>query len=346
MATTTIGAPTTIPTSNPTAETTAQAAQSAPLVQATPSAPATATSLACKLDIPKIAGLEDGRLTVGREFFITCEGMIPKEIKIEKLHFNLDPKASIYQLKLLSFEFRNSSTADLRVTSYMTGTHTFQKLILTDDHLELDLGPQQIPVYSVLSEGEKAKLYGPLGPLELKIPPIYYVGLGLVIFMFFLLIAIRIWFWRQKKARLEELRSYETTPLSPSQQAFQKVRKLKREYVFYHGGYQGSRAQDNQITEEQLQKVMAEIDQIFRLYLLRKFQIPGMSWSEVKFARAIKKKLKALGKHSLTPEDLQLMERILLEIKLLRHSKLRTKDLIQLTEQSQKWIDICEKGLI
>lgn|GEM_PF-1257677 len=302
----------------------------------------------CKMDVPPLPGLDKEILTVGREFYLVCDGIFPKDLKYEKLQFKLLNSAGIeeqtgsekFKLKLLNFELRSASSADLKVVSYLTGSQQISKLVLTDGQKNLDLGPHQFAVHSVLKQGEKNEGYGPIGPLEVPIPLLYWLGFFVILLICVLALIWKIIKVRSKQKLLIELQKFEV-PQTPVQQFYQGVRKLRRTYSFFDGGaVLNDKIRDSDI--EAMLEASGRLREIFYLYLLRRFKIPALRWNPGQ----IIKNLRSTHKSLFFQKGSELIK-LLIELDTLaqKKEKLKSLDLKQLTELSQKMVDELEEIL-
>lgn len=305
-------------------------------------------AIQCTLDIPKVSGLEDGQLTVGREFYLICKGEWPKNLKQENLQFAGD-KNTQYQLKLLSFEFRSPEEADIKVTSYLAARHQFPQLQLTDGEQVLDLGPLQFDVQSVLPQqnpvpnpagemregatGEpKPEPYGPMGPATIGIPVLYWVILLSSLFLVALFTGLRIWRYYQRREMLLRLKEHDAA-LSPLVEFHQSMRRLQRSNPVFFG---------KEATEQELREGLAELSRMFKIYLTRRLRVPAFEWSGRLIARDIRKyHAHVYEAHSRRIRDL------FSEFKKaeMEGSKLQAKDLSQLAESLRKTLEGIENVL-
>lgn len=241
-------------------------------------------TIQCKTEIPPIEGLKENELTVGREFFLACEGDFPKDLVQEKLSFVLKPEQK-YQIHLLSFEFRSQTKADLKVTSYKTGNIQFQDLQITDGNQTLSLGPVQYGVQTVLSQSEpgrqqaKQEPYGPIGPASLPVPMLYWAILSGLIGLVVALFAGKIYRIIQRRNMLERLKEHDSA-LSPLAQFHQNLRRIQRTNTVFFGG---------KAEKADIKQCLDETYRMLNLYLTRRFQVPAMEWSHRLVLKDIKK---------------------------------------------------------
>lgn len=241
-------------------------------------------TIQCKTEIPPLEGLKENELTVGREFFLACEGDFPKDLAPEKLAFVLKPEQK-YQIQLLNFEFRSQTNADIKVTAYKAGRVQFQDLQLTDGTQTLSLGPVEYAVQTVLPPSEqgqqqaKQEPYGPIGPASLTVPMLYWVILAGLVGLVALLFAGKIYRFIQRRNMLERLKEHDSA-LSPLAQYHQNLRRLQRTNTVFFGG----KAEPTHIKE-----CLDETYQMLKLYLTRRYQVPAMEWSPRLVLKDIKK---------------------------------------------------------
>lgn len=237
----------------------------------------------CNVEIPPVEGLEEKLLTVGREFLLVCDGEFPKDFELEKLHFQLSPEQQ-YQIKLLNFELRSGSKADLKVTAYQTGTIKFKELTLTDGVKQAILGPLEYTVASVLPPKDPQnseappEAYGAVGPATVQVPMLYWSILMAVIACLLLLLLTKIYRFIQRRNLLARLKEYDSAQ-TPIAQFHQSLRGLQRTNESFFGG---------KTTTPVLEAALTRSRDVFFLYLTRRFQVPAMEWGEKLILRDLK----------------------------------------------------------
>lgn len=248
----------------------------------------------CTLDIPKVPGLEDQQLTVGREFYLICKGDWPKTLNQENLKFAGDENFK-YQLKLLKFEFRSPEEADLKVTSYVAAKYQIPQLLLTDGEQNIDLGQVQFEVQSVLpaqqqqqgqkigqlSAEEQAKVepYGPFGPATIAVPAVYWLALLGSIAFVGVLVALKVWRYNQRRAMLLRLKEHDAA-LSPLMEFHQAMRRLQRSNPVFFG---------KAGNEQELREGVKELSRMFKVYMSRRLKVPAFEWNERLIVKDLRK---------------------------------------------------------
>jgi len=235
----------------------------------------------CNVDIPKISGLEDGQLTVGREFYLNCKGEWPKDLQQDKLHFTGDENMK-YVLKVLGFEFRSPEEADIKVTTYIAAKVQIPQLVITDGAKNVELGPVQFEVQSVLPKPEAGvaqipgqqqappEPFGPMGPAVIPIPMLYWFALLGSIAFVVVLIALRIWRHNQRREMLVRLKEHDVA-LSPLQEFHQSMRKLQRGNAVFYG---------KEATADELRDGVKELSRMFKVFMSRRLRVPAFEWGE------------------------------------------------------------------
>lgn len=230
----------------------------------------------CNLDIPKVPGLEDQQLTVGREFYLICKGDWPKTLKQESLNFTVDTPGAEhlkYQIRLLEFAFRSPEDVDLKVTSYLAAQHQFPNLILTDGEQKVDLGRVEFSVQSVLPPPqpgqEKVEPFGPLGPATIAVPVLYWAILLAALVLTGTLAALKIWRHSQRREMLLRLKEHDSA-LSPLQEFHQNMRRLQRANPAFFG---------KEASAEELRQGMMELSRMFKLFVSRRLKVPAFEWN-------------------------------------------------------------------
>lgn len=212
-------------------------------------------------------------ITVGQELVLQCEGS-PVSFKEKKIQLSLKEEDK-YTLKLLQVKRLSSSEADLVVTSYKVGSHKVQGVQISDGQEFVDINPLQLQVSSVIKD--KTQPYGPLGPLSLQRPSWYWPSLtGLLILILFLL----LWKWRrysQRKKAIEKLEVYQTS-LSPYNQFNKDFRALERRW-----NMNNSKLKEHKV-------YLHDIEETFRMYLIRELFIPAKEWRNKQILTEIQRK--------------------------------------------------------
>lgn len=241
-------------------------------------------AIQCKTEIPSVEGLNDNELTVGREFLLVCDGEFPRSLDLEKLHFVLKPEEK-YQIKLLGFELRSLTQADIKATTYKAGNFQYQDLQLTDGTETLSLGPIQYVVQSVLPKQEpgqapvKVEPYGPIGPASLGVPMLYWALLAGAVILVLLAFVARIYRSIQRRNMLARLKEHDSA-MAPLAQFHQSFRRLQRANTVFFGGA---------AEKEHIKQCLEETHRMLRLFLTRRYQVPAMEWSDRLILKDLKK---------------------------------------------------------
>lgn len=241
-------------------------------------------TIQCKTEIPTVEGLKENELTVGREFFLVCEGEFPKDLVQEKLSLVLKPEHK-HVIHLLGFEFRSPTTADIKVTGYTAGNFKFGDLQLTDGTQTLSLGPVEYAVQSVIPQPEpgqqpiKQEPYGPIGPASLAVPMLYWAIVAAAFGVAVLLLVSKIYRVVQRRNMLERLKEHDSA-LSPLAEFHQNLRRLQRTNTVFFGG---------KAEKAHIKECLDETHKMLKMYLTRRYQVPAMEWSHRLVLRDIKK---------------------------------------------------------
>lgn len=231
----------------------------------------------CQIEIPKVDGSD--QLTVGHVFYFNCDGDWPALNK-ESLELRLE-EADKYKLKLLDFEFTSKTSAKLTVTSYKAGTHQLKAVQMVDAENSVVLNELQFHVQSVLNPQEpEAEPYGPMGPLNIGLPLWFPLAILLVLFALIGLFGYRWKLRREKKKLLAEMRVNESAQ-DPYFQFYQSLRKIQR-------GFSGA-----ELPASELQAHYESLNQAYKIYLARQFEVPTLKWSERKILSDLKKNHRA-----------------------------------------------------
>lgn len=236
----------------------------------------------CNLDIPKISGLEDNQLTVGREFYLNCKGDWPKDLVQEKLQFAGDANMK-YMLKVMGFEFRSPEEADIKVVSYVAAKVQIPQLVITDGVKSVELGQVAFQVETVLPKPDaaggmmpgqeqqaKPEPFGPFGPATIPVPMLYWFALLGSIAFVALVVSLRVWRMNQRREMLLRLKEHDVA-LSPMQEFHQAMRKLQRGNAAFYG---------KEASETELREATKELSRMLKVFLSRRLRVPAFEWGE------------------------------------------------------------------
>lgn len=190
--------------------------------------------LKCATVIPEVSGLEANQLTVGRHFYLNCQGSYDKAFDFTKAQFLVD-ETNKHVVKIFKAEARGTDSFDVDMTLYQAGKVQFPDLIISDGNAQFSLGKQEFEVISVLPKPdpqnpEPPKPFGfAVGSLHWPIAyTLIFVALVLAVILQSLALAARKQRWKKLNAVVE---SFEETPLAPDNQFYKTIRNLeKKEY--------------------------------------------------------------------------------------------------------------------
>lgn len=231
-------------------------------------APMTATQtmiqLNCQTSIPEVTGLNSNEITVGRILISDCQGDVPADFDFSQAKFKL-PENEELTFKFLKQE---GAQASFRIhwTVYKAGEIKSPDLVLSDGKSELNLGPQEMSVQSVIEKTpEPAKPYGSVFPITMHWP-IWYFIIAFILMAFLITAGIlqvkKIINRRKIKNRLK---TYDS-PLPADLQFYKMIRHLEKQNF-----------------------PLSEVKQAFYLYLTRRYQIPVLEMNEKQALAFLKK---------------------------------------------------------
>ena len=186
-----------------------------------------------------------------------------------------------YLLHILKAVKLESNEAIFEATSYRVGKVDLAEVVAAiGDEQKFRLSGLVIPVKSVMDPAKPQKQpFGPIGPMKLSYPNWLWFSLLATVL---LIIGWGVFSFRrreQKKKVLEELKKHNTA-LGPYNQFNKDLRNLGRSYIFSHH----KKWQDGDV-----EKYVTNLDEIFRMYLLREFVIPALDWKTNLVVKQIKK---------------------------------------------------------
>ncbi len=272
----------------------------------------------CGLQIPKIEGLPDGVITVGRKFILECQGDFPKNFKPEVWPIEFGENQNPHSIKILSANFISPEKLQLEVTSYLPGSQQFQPLKFKLGEEKVDLGKVTFEVQSVIeNKEEKVEPFGPVA-LAMSWPLALWLTLALILVVAGTAIGLRLRTYFQRKNLIEELRKHDSA-LTPLAEVHKLYRHWRREKSFFY---------EEEVESAILSEFHKEVDQAFRLFLTRTFKVPALKWTDRKILKDIKKY------HTDTFESHGFeLKKLMLEMSKAKEAKnLKSRDVVQLTE--------------
>jgi hypothetical protein len=204
----------------------------------------------CSTQIPDVVGLEKETLTVGRHFYLNCEGTWDREFDFSKAFVVLD-ESTKNTIKVFKIEARNANTFDVDLVLYVAGDIRTTQFKISDGQKEIDLGAQTFKVKSVLPQ-QTEKPPEPYGyALSQLTWPWQYSAAVLVVFLLILAsILLTIAYKMKWRGRMDRLKNYDS-PLAADSQFYKEIRK----------------AEKNEFP-------ISELERICKVYILRSYRAP------------------------------------------------------------------------
>lgn len=296
--------------------------------------------LNCSLDIPQVAGLVDNEITVGRVFYLTCEGVLDKNFNSADLQLNfLNQENMPHVIKVLSAQARNAALLDLKVVSYQVGRHELQAVKLSDGRIVYDLNWPTIDVKSVIKPDQPVqKPFGPYGPVDLKLSVEFWFILAALILAVTGSLVGFIIKKRETKNRLQKVKEFDYA-IAAKDQFFRDLRTLKRNYL--NGGASDQSQTSKGLVQTSYVQAYELLEKSFFIYLTRKFLSLPFEWSLSKLFKFLKKS------KMLKADQTKELKIILSEIEKLRtlksNNKLEAYDLKNLIYRLENWVEEVEK---
>jgi hypothetical protein len=257
-------------------------------------------------------------LTVGSKFELDCNGDIsvvwqgPAQVAPAK-------EENKYELVILKVISQEPTSARYVVTSYKAGNNKpeFVRILSGDQGFEAT--GLTWNVQSVLPKDRKPEVNPSIGPYLLNLP-VWVWGIVIGVALLISLIAWRITRrYRQRKKVLLMLKEHDSA-LPPHGQFHKDLRQIKK-------------AMDRQ------EPALEKLDNDFRLYLLRAFQVPALDWSDGEILRDVRKKHKTVYER-----EAKRMAKVLRELgQLKKSSSIKPKDMEQMFVLCRDTVDRIEK---
>lgn len=266
-------------------------------------------------------------LTVGSKFGMKCHGDIAVQWDQSPLQLTFPKDEMQYTLAILKTVRQDPNDVQFVVTAYKPGNHNPDYIrVLQDKGVPGEHGFEADKpawaVKSVLDPQKPPQPYGPYGPWSLHLPLWFVISIIIAIVLVIWMVARRIRKYIQRKRMLEDLKRH-TTALQPLHQFYRDARQIRRRL-------------HNVKQEAELKEISSELNRDFRLFVLRKFQIPTLNWSDGEILRDLRRRHRKTYKTAADP-----LRKTLRELgKLTSREKVNSADIEQLHRMS---IDTAEK---
>lgn len=227
----------------------------------------------CKVEtMPK-----SDQFTVGEIFDLICEG--PKATFLSAdVHFEEEGQ-SPYRLRVLEVLEQTDNKLSMKATSYLAQPHKFEKTFIVEQGKKVvQVEPFQLQLKSVITQPQQ-KPFGPMGPLRLAWPNWLWISLAVLLVLAALYALFTLRRRSQMRRVLDELKQHNTA-LGAFNQFNKDVRLLGRQYVF---------SDTKGWSEQQKSRYLENLDEIFRMYLLREFYVPALEWNSALVVKTLSK---------------------------------------------------------
>lgn len=262
--------------------------------------------------------------TVGEVFTLSCQGSELDLVEPLRLNWAEEKQYSIVLLKKL--ELTKTKIA-YEATSYRTGNseHPFLDFVDANNGGFISQ-PLKLSVGSVLPQPPPESPYGPVAPMAMGWP-VWLFFAALVVFL-----VIVGWFGLFLRRRLQRknleknIRKF-LSPMGSYHQFSKDIRKLRSGVLF---------SERHEWSSPQVQDYMVQLNEHFRMFLLREFTVPATTWSSRQTQNDIRRKAKfsyhVFGES--LRKALQEMDRALGS-----YEKMTSRDCDQLTKMVMKTVD-------
>jgi len=207
----------------------------------------------CTTTIPEVSDLKSQELTVGRHFFLSCEGSWDKSFDFTKAQFLSDDNTK-YVFKLFKAEARSTESFEVDMTLYAAGQVQFPDMIISDGTVQISLGQQNFTIASVLPKPDP-KNPEPPKPFGYAISnlhwPMAYTLIFAALILAVLVQAIMLAARSQRWKRLAEVVLAYDSVQAADNQFYKTIREIeKKDYP------------------------IVEIEKVAKVYILRRFKVP------------------------------------------------------------------------
>lgn len=207
--------------------------------------------------------------TVGNKYLLSCSGPLVPELDKEKIKFFFADPSQEYALHPLQTVVLNPQQAQLVVTGYKPGDYKLENLLVTDGTHGFRIEKLEWKIGSVLEgdpqQQQQQQPIPPFGPFTLGFPWWYYGAWALLALLVVFVLGRKIRRYFMRKKLIESLAAH-ATALSPYNQLNKDIRILVRATPFDQ--------------RETLPDFVAKMEELFRLFLVRRLTIPALQWSD------------------------------------------------------------------
>lgn len=218
--------------------------------------------------------IERNELFAGQSFFLNCESSaeLPK-FNENELELRVD-EAQKDTLKLLQVSQKSERLLQLKVVSFEAGEHQVVNAQLVDSQSSVLISPVTFAVTSVINPQEPPK--GPDGPMSMSLPwpPIYFLGLALLLILMLLPVVAKVYFFRKRK-KLLNTQLQKQGVRNPAQFYYQNSRRIMRLIQ----------------QEENLNEALSLLFENWLFYLAVKTRVPTEGWGFRRFKNDLKQKI-------------------------------------------------------
>ncbi len=220
---------------------------------------------------------QDEQWTVGEIFGLVCEGPTASFNSTE-LSFKEKNKSG-YELRILEVKQQTENKLDMIATTYVPKPHQFMALTIEDQGQPVvKVEPFNLQVKSLITDPQQ-KFIGPAAAIQMSYPLWIWLVLGAVILGSAFFGLFRINRRTQMRRVIEELKAHNTA-LGAFNQFNKDLRTLGRKHIF---------GDEKSWSEMKKQRYLENLDEIFRMYLLREFYVPALDWNSGLVVRTIAK---------------------------------------------------------
>lgn len=278
-------------------------------------------------------------ITVGDKLSMTCSG---DSVSWRENSIDFKPEQEKIRYKILKIDSLAPTGGRFQITTYKADQEAPKVMILTDGQTEVSVVPPlAIDVVSVVEKTEDGKPpqpFGPVGPSDLSWPVWLWPTVVLFLGGFILFLIVRLRKYHQKKKIKLDLQKHRTA-LSPADQLSKDLRNLHKQISFKP--LDSSSLSQTQLSmsaplqshisqgsQEQSRQILRELDQAFRLFLVRQFAVPAQTWGVPALQKEIRKQL--ILKETATPQMARALRELRRGIEIATH--IEPKDLEQFFE--------------
>jgi len=217
---------------------------------------------------------------VGSKYQMNCQGDYAERLN-QNAQIKFTDEKKTFSLRVLHVKMSDNENLSLIVTGYKAGRFKNEEMTIEDGTNGIKVSPLSWTVNSILEPGKPVKPFGPMGPIYLALPWWYwafFIAIALTVLVF---IFSKVKKYIVRKRIIEKLATHNTA-LSPYNQYSKEMRLMIRRYT------NSPKSKVDTDGERFEVGYLNNLDNTFRLFLVRQLLVPALDWKSKETVKEIK----------------------------------------------------------